>query len=91
MAEASAAKVFGTELTQQVARELLEVLDGAEYGGARRAVARRAGIGIPDGGDQHLRRRRQRTSSGHHRDGRVSSCRERPATSGREAEQEEAE
>jgi len=28
MGEASAAKVFGTELTQQVARELLEVLDG---------------------------------------------------------------
>ena len=27
MGEASAAKVFGTELTQQVARELLEVLD----------------------------------------------------------------
>ena len=29
MGEASAVKVFGTELTQQVARELLEVLDGA--------------------------------------------------------------
>ncbi|MCV7257551.1 acyl-CoA dehydrogenase family protein [Mycobacterium shimoidei] len=29
MAEASAAKVFGTELTQQVARQLLEVLDGS--------------------------------------------------------------
>ncbi|MBX9641648.1 MAG: acyl-CoA dehydrogenase family protein [Mycobacteriaceae bacterium] len=28
MGEASAAKVFGTELTQQVARQLLEVLDG---------------------------------------------------------------
>jgi alkylation response protein AidB-like acyl-CoA dehydrogenase len=27
MGEASAAKVFGTELTQQVARQLLEVLD----------------------------------------------------------------
>ena len=27
MGEASAVKVFGTELTQQVARELLEVLD----------------------------------------------------------------
>lgn len=29
MGEASAVKVFGTELTQQVARELLEVLDGS--------------------------------------------------------------
>ena len=34
MGEASAAKVFGTELTQQVARELLEVLgqDGTRAG-----------------------------------------------------------
>ncbi len=35
MGEASAAKVFGTELTQQVARELLEVLD---RNGLRRGV-----------------------------------------------------
>jgi 3-oxocholest-4-en-26-oyl-CoA dehydrogenase alpha subunit len=35
MGEASAAKVFGTELTQQVARELLEVLD---RNGLRRAA-----------------------------------------------------
>jgi alkylation response protein AidB-like acyl-CoA dehydrogenase len=34
MGEASAAKVFGTELTQQVARELLEVIgqDGSRVG-----------------------------------------------------------
>jgi len=35
MGEASAAKVFGTELTQQVARELLEVLD---HNGLRRGA-----------------------------------------------------
>ncbi len=35
MGEASAAKVFGTELTQEVARQLLEVLDG---NGVRRGV-----------------------------------------------------
>ena len=31
MGEASAVKVFGTELTQQVARELLEVLDARRH------------------------------------------------------------
>lgn len=36
MGEASAAKVFGTELTQQVARQLLEVLD---HNGLRRGAA----------------------------------------------------
>ena len=35
MGEASAAKVFGTELTQQVARQLLEVLD---HNGLRRGA-----------------------------------------------------
>ena len=35
MGEASAAKVFGTELTQQVARQLLEVLD---HNGVRRGA-----------------------------------------------------
>ncbi len=37
--------------------------------GRRRAVARCSRIGVPDRGDQHLRRRRQRTSARHHRDG----------------------
>lgn len=37
MGEASAAKVFGTELTQQVARELLEVL--GEHGTRKGADA----------------------------------------------------
>ena len=37
--------------------------------GRRRAVARCARIGVPDRGDQHLRRRRQRTTARHHRDG----------------------
>ena len=72
MGEASAAKVFGTELTQQVARELLEVLDrGWHPKGRRGTVARRARIGVPDRGDQHLRRRRQRAAARHHRDGRA--------------------
>ena len=64
MGEASAAKVFGTELTQQVARELLEVLDGnGVRRGDRRSPARRPGIRVPAGRHQHLRRRRQRDST----------------------------
>ena len=39
--------------------------------GRRRPIARRSGIGVPDRGDQHIRRRRQRTSARHHRDGRA--------------------
>ena len=70
MGEASAVKVFGTELTQQVARELLEVLDRERHPKGRgRAVARCSRIGVPDRGDQYLRRRCQRTSARHHRDG----------------------
>ncbi len=71
MGEASAAKVFGTELTQQVARRAA--------GSARRqrdtprhagAAAGRAGSGVPAGSDQHVRWRRQRDSARHHRHGR---------------------
>ena len=64
MGEASAAKVFGTELTQQVARQLLEVLDhNGIRKGDRRATARGPGIGVPVCGHQHVRRRRQRNSA----------------------------
>ena len=64
MGEASAAKVFGTELTQQVARELLEVVDQQRRSPRRRrSAARRPGIRLSMGGHQHLRRRRQRNSA----------------------------
>ena len=42
MGEASAAKVFGTELTQQVARELLEVLDRNGFAAAPKRPLRGA-------------------------------------------------
>ena len=71
MGEASAAKVFGTELTQQVARELLEVVgqDGfaSRLGGATQGRTRAR---LPPCRDQHLRRRCQRTPARHHRHGR---------------------
>jgi 3-oxocholest-4-en-26-oyl-CoA dehydrogenase alpha subunit len=64
MAEASAAKVFGTELTQQVARELLEVLDGngirrgtdAPLRGALESAYRMAVINTFGGGANELQR-----------------------------------
>jgi hypothetical protein len=64
MGEASAAKVFGTELTQQVARELLEVLDrsglrrGAEapLRGALESAYRMAVINTFGGGANELQR-----------------------------------
>jgi 3-oxocholest-4-en-26-oyl-CoA dehydrogenase alpha subunit len=64
MGEASAAKVFGTELTQQVARELLEVLDrnGIRHGsdaplrGALESAYRLAVINTFGGGANELQR-----------------------------------
>ena len=64
MGEASAAKVFGTELTQQVARELLEVLgpDGTRTGsdaplrGDLEAAYRMAVINTFGGGANELQR-----------------------------------
>jgi 3-oxocholest-4-en-26-oyl-CoA dehydrogenase alpha subunit len=64
MGEASAAKVFGTELTQQVARELLEVLDGngirrgadAPLRGALESAYRMAVINTFGGGANELQR-----------------------------------
>ena len=64
MGEASAAKVFGTELTQQVSRELLEVLDrnglrrGAEapLRGALESAYRMAVINTFGGGANELQR-----------------------------------
>ena len=64
MGEASAAKVFGTELTQQVARELLEVLDangirrGAEapLRGALESAYRQAVINTFGGGANEIQR-----------------------------------
>jgi 3-oxocholest-4-en-26-oyl-CoA dehydrogenase alpha subunit len=64
MAEASAVKVFGTELTQQVARELLEVLDrnGSRSGddaplrGALESAYRFAVINTFGGGANELQR-----------------------------------
>jgi 3-oxocholest-4-en-26-oyl-CoA dehydrogenase alpha subunit len=64
MGEASAAKVFGTELTQQVARELLEVLDrdglrrGAEapLRGALESAYRIAVINTFGGGANEIQR-----------------------------------
>jgi 3-oxocholest-4-en-26-oyl-CoA dehydrogenase alpha subunit len=64
MGEASAAKVFGTELTQQVARELLEVLDGngvrrgadAPVRGALESAYRQAVINTFGGGANEIQR-----------------------------------
>jgi 3-oxocholest-4-en-26-oyl-CoA dehydrogenase alpha subunit len=64
MGEASAAKVFGTELTQQVARELLEVLDGngirrgteAPLRGALETAYRQAVINTFGGGANEIQR-----------------------------------
>ena len=64
MGEASAAKVFGTELTQQVARELLEVLDhnglrrgnDAPLRGALESAYRFAVINTFGGGANELQR-----------------------------------
>jgi 3-oxocholest-4-en-26-oyl-CoA dehydrogenase alpha subunit len=64
MGEASAAKVFGTELTQQVARELLEVLDGngirrgadAPLRGAVESAYRQAVINTFGGGANEIQR-----------------------------------
>jgi 3-oxocholest-4-en-26-oyl-CoA dehydrogenase alpha subunit len=64
MGEASAAKVFGTELTQQVARELLEVLDrnglrrgaGAPLRGALESAYRIAVINTFGGGANEIQR-----------------------------------
>ncbi len=64
MGEASAAKVFGTELTQQVARQLLEVLDhnglrrgaDAPLRGALEAAYRFAVINTFGGGANEIQR-----------------------------------
>jgi hypothetical protein len=64
MGQASAAKVFGTELTQQVARELLEVLDGngvrrgaeAPLRGALESAYRQAVINTFGGGANEIQR-----------------------------------
>jgi alkylation response protein AidB-like acyl-CoA dehydrogenase len=64
MGEASAAKVFGTELTQQVARQLLEVLDhngvrrgaGAPLRGALESAYRGAVINTFGGGANEIQR-----------------------------------
>lgn len=64
MGEASAAKVFGTELTGQVARELLEVLDGngvrrgadAPLRGALESAYRQAVINTFGGGANEIQR-----------------------------------
>jgi alkylation response protein AidB-like acyl-CoA dehydrogenase len=64
MAEASAVKVFGTELTQQVARELLEVLgacgsrsgDEAPLRGALESAYRIAVINTFGGGANEIQR-----------------------------------
>ena len=64
MAEASAAKVFGTELTQQVARELLDVVghaavrkdDTAPLAGELESAYRLAVINTFGGGANELQR-----------------------------------
>lgn len=64
MGEASAAKVFGTELTQQVTRQLLEVLDGngirrgaqAPLRGALESAYRQAVINTFGGGANEIQR-----------------------------------
>jgi alkylation response protein AidB-like acyl-CoA dehydrogenase len=64
MGEASAAKVFGTELTQHVARQLLEVLDGngvrcgadAPLRGALESAYRQAVINTFGGGANEIQR-----------------------------------
>lgn len=64
MGEASAVKVFGTELSQQVARELMEVLDrngarsgdGAPLRGALEAAYRTAVLNTFGGGANELQR-----------------------------------
>lgn len=64
MGESSAAKVFGTELTQQVARQLLEVLDGngirrgadAPLRGALETAYRQAVINTFGGGANEIQR-----------------------------------
>ena len=64
MGEASAAKVFGTELTQQVARELLEVVDrngvrggdDAPLSGALESAYRWAVINTFGGGANEIQR-----------------------------------
>ena len=64
MGEASAAKVFGTELTQQVARELIEILDrnGCRSGhdaplrGALESAVRTAVLNTFGGGANEIQR-----------------------------------
>ena len=76
-AAASATKVYGTELTIEACRLLMEVLGANAHG--QRGLARR-GAGRPDradapvGADPDLRRRHQRDPAGHDRDARRSAC-----------------
>ena len=78
-ADASAAKVFGTELATEAYRLLMEVLGTAatlRTGLARRAAARPDRAHAPVVPDPDLRRRHQRDPARHHRHGRA-----RPAPS----------
>ena len=78
-ADASAAKVYGTELATEAYRLLMEVLGTAatlRTGLARRAAARAHRAHAPVLPDPHLRRRHQRDPARHHRHGRA-----RPAPS----------
>ena len=78
-ADASAAKVFGTELATEAYRLLMEVLGTAatlRTETPRRAAARPGRADAPVLPDPDLRRRHQRDSARHHRHGRA-----RPAPS----------
>ena len=69
--DASAAKVFGTELATEAYRLLMEILGRQRRCGRTRpgALAGPRGAHAPSRADPHLRRRHQRDSARHHRHG----------------------
>lgn len=71
-ADASAAKVYGTELATEAYRLLMEVLGGGDGapGFAGREAGRPGRADAPGMPDPDLRRRNQRSAARHHRHGR---------------------
>ena len=80
-ADASAAKVYGTELATEAYRLLMEVLGTAATVRTelpRRPAARPDRADAPVVPDPHLRRRHQRDSARHHRHGRARPAQSEP-------------
>ena len=77
-AEASAAKVFGTEMAVQIYEWMMEVIGQAgtvKEGSPEARPARPPRAHVPRGADPDLRRRHQRGPARHHRDGRPRHAR----------------